>query len=156
MLINFKCKTMIHEDINLRWYNFDDSEEIILDDRLDDLSVNTQGVAYTEGTPRDDEVEAQVDAARRATTIVERDAKEELKSFVASVDKGHSHGRRLRELLFASLFHSYRPLALPLIPSLNHSLIINRWRRSCSRWRSWNRTRKSNTCLRSRATWDRI
>ena len=39
---------MIHEDINLRWYNFDDSEEIILDDRLDDLSVNTQGIVYTE------------------------------------------------------------------------------------------------------------
>ena len=25
---------MIHEDISRRWYNFDDSEEIILDDRL--------------------------------------------------------------------------------------------------------------------------
>ena len=46
---------MIHEDINLRWYNFDDSEEIILDDRLDDLSVNTQGIVYTEGIPYDDE-----------------------------------------------------------------------------------------------------
>ena len=46
---------MIHEDINLRWYSFDDSEEIILDDRLDDLSVNTQGIVYTEGIPYDDE-----------------------------------------------------------------------------------------------------
>ena len=44
---------MIHEDINLRWYNFDDSEEIILDDRLDDLSVDTQGIVYTEGIPND-------------------------------------------------------------------------------------------------------
>ena len=55
---------MIHEDINLRWYNFDDSEEIILDDRLDDLSVNTQGIVYTLGIPYDDEVEVQVDTTQ--------------------------------------------------------------------------------------------
>ena len=72
MLINFKCKIMIHEDINLRWYNFDDSEEIILDDRLDDLSVNTQGIVYTEGVPYVDEVEVEVDTTRRAITIKER------------------------------------------------------------------------------------
>ena len=141
---------MIHEDISLRWYSFDDSEVVILDDRLDDLSVNTQGIVYIEGIPYDDEVEAQVDATRRTITIVEQDMKEELKSFVANINKDHSRGRCLRELLFVSLFHSYRPLALPLTPSLNHSLIINRWRRSCSRWRSWNRTRKSNLIFLSR------
>ena len=141
---------MIHEDISLRWYNFDDCEEVILDDRLDDLSVDTQGIVYTEGIPYDDEVEVQVDTTRRTITIVEQDVKEELKNFVANINKDHNHGRCLRELLFASLFHSYRPLALPLTPSLSHSLIINRRRRSCSRWRSWNRTRKSNFTLLSR------
>ena len=60
---------MFHEDISRRWYNFDDSEEIILDDRLDDLSVNTQGIVYTEGIPDDDEVEVQVDATRRTISI---------------------------------------------------------------------------------------
>ena len=74
---------MIHEDINLRWYNFDDSEEIILDDRLDDLSVNTQGIVYTEGVPYVDEVEVEVDTTRRTITIVEQDVKEELKNFVS-------------------------------------------------------------------------
>ena len=48
-----KLAQKAYEDINLRWYNFDDSEEIILDDRLDDLSVNTQGIEYTEGIPND-------------------------------------------------------------------------------------------------------
>ena len=117
---------MIHEDINLRWYNFDDSEEIILDDRLDDLSVNTQGIVYTEGIPYDDEVEVQVDTTRRTITIVEQDVKEELKNFVANINKDHNHGRCLRELLFASLFHSYRPLALPPLryttPQVYHPL----------------------------------
>ena len=81
---------MIHEDINLRWYNFDDSEEIILDDRLDDLSVNTQGIVYTEGVPYVDEVEVEVDTTRRTITIVEQDVKEELKNFVANVVKDHN------------------------------------------------------------------
>ena len=141
---------MIHEDINLRWYNFDDSEEIILDDRLDDLSVNTQGIVYTEGVPYVDEVEVEVDTTRRTITIVEQDVKEELKNFVANVVKDHNHGRCLRELFFMSLFQSYCPLALPLIHSLSRSFVINRWRRSCSRWTNWNRTRKSNFTLLSR------
>ena len=90
------------------------------------------------------EVEVEVDTTRRAITIVEQDVKEELKNFVANVVKDHNHGRCLRELFFMSLFQSYCPLALPLTHSLSRSLVINRWRRSCSRWTNWNRTRKSN------------
>ena len=88
---------MIHEDINLWWCSFDDSEQVILDDRLDDLSVNTRGIVYTEGIPYDDEVEVQVDTTRRTITIVEQDVKEELKNFVANINKDHNHGRCLRE-----------------------------------------------------------
>ena len=78
---------MIHEDIILPWYNFDDCEEIILDDRLDDLSVNTQGIVYTEGIPDDDVVEVLVDTTRRTITIDQQDERR-IKEFCSKYKQG--------------------------------------------------------------------
>ena len=98
---------MIHEDENFPWDEFDNGEDVVHDDRLDDLSVLTQDISY-EGIPDSAEVVTiTIDTTRRTTTIYQQDVKQEIKSFVTKIKKDQMHGRCLRELFFVSLFHSY-------------------------------------------------
>jgi hypothetical protein len=96
---------MIFEDADFPWDVFDSGEDVVHDDRLEDLSVLTQDIVYESIPDNSGEVVVTLDTIRRTTTIYDQDVKAELKSFVANVNKDHNHGRCLRVICFVSLFH---------------------------------------------------
>ena len=70
---------MIFEEEDFLWDDVDSSEDVVHDDRLDNLSVPTQDITYV-GAPDDcNKVVVTIDAARRATTIYAQNVKAEIK-----------------------------------------------------------------------------
>jgi hypothetical protein len=64
---------MIFEDADFPFDIFDNGEDVVQDDRLEDLSVKTQDIFY-EGIPDNSyEVVVTTDTTRRTTTIYDQD-----------------------------------------------------------------------------------
>ena len=86
---------MIFEEASFLWDNIDGGEDVVHDDRLDDLSVSTQDIVYVGVPDNCDEVVVTIDTARRTATIYEQNMRNEINAFVASVNKYHNHGRHI-------------------------------------------------------------
>ena len=57
---------------------FDNGEDVVHDDRLEDLSVLTQDIVYESIPDNSGEVVVTLDTIRRTTTIYDQDVKAEL------------------------------------------------------------------------------